>query len=551
VISYAQNAEDVVLARALRGSTGLYVDVGAGHPEIASVTKHFYDLGWRGINIEPRSEAIALLNEQRPRDINLQVAAGASNGTIELYLVDADPDLSTTDRDGLELLRDRGYELEVETVPVRTLDSILEEYGVTATSFLKIDVEGSEADVLAGVDLTRWRPRVVVIESVKPWSHERSDARWRSVLESQGYREACFDGVNLFFAQEHDCAVAEALVPASALDDYETSAMAAMREAVDQLRGYVSKLEEELARHRELEKQVNDYVSILESELQPPSGVAPVIDLTQTREERLPSKIARPPAPARVAIIGTPRTGNTWIRRVLADVLDAEELPTAHPADLDWAGLPDRFVIRLHWQRSRLLERTLREHAVTVISAARHPLDVLLSILTFVQRDPSTREWLAGQGGNEESLQRSGPGDPAFLEWAVSSRARLLLALTPAWWSTPTTHRLRYEDLIADPDTGFATLLDRCELEALSDPGAAVTHNSPARIHATSGGVPVWRASPGAWREMLKADYVDALMDTHREVMVSLGYDPDDRVIAEIAPSSTNGPARGPTDPTN
>lgn len=532
MISYAQNAEDVVLARALPGPSGFYVDVGAGHPEIASVTKHFYELGWRGINIEPRSAAIALLNEQRPRDINLRVAAGASDGNTQLYVVDADPDMSTTGSSDLELLRDRGYEVAVETVPVRTLDSILEEHGVTAADFLKIDVEGSEADVLAGVDLTRWRPRVVVIESVKPWSHERSDASWRSVLESQGYREACFDGVNLFFAQEHDCVVAEALVPASVLDDYEPSAMAAAREAIDRLRGYVSKLEEELVRHRELEKEVSDYVSIVEPELEPPSDVAPVIDLNHTQRERLPSKIARPPAPACLAIIGTPRTGNTWIRRVLADVLVAEELPIAHPADLDWEGLPDRFVIELHWQRSRLLERALRERGIAVISTARHPLDVLLSILMFSQRNQSAREWLAVHGGNEALLQGCGPGDPAFLEWAVSSSARVLLSLTPAWWSTPTTHRLRYEELMADPDTGLATLLERCELKALSDPATAVANNSPATIRAMSGGERVWQASSYAWRETLGTECVDALMDTHREVMVSLGYDPDDRVLA-------------------
>ena len=532
MISYAQNAEDVVLARALRGSTGFYVDVGAGHPETASVTKHFYDLGWRGINIEPRSEAIAVLNERRPRDVNLQVAAGASEGTIELHVVDADPDLSTTDRDTLELLRDRGYELALETVPVRTLDSILEEHGAAATDFLKIDVEGSEADVLAGVDLTRWRPRVVVIESVKPWSHERTDASWRAVLESQGYREACFDGVNLFFAQEHDSAVAEALVPASALDDYETSAMAAMGKEVEQLRGHVSNLEEELDRHRELGKEVSDYVSILESELQEPDEVAPVIDLTQAQDAYNTSQIARPPAPARVAIIGTPRTGNAWIRRVLAAVLDAEEFPVAHPADLDWECLPERFVIQLHRQRSRLLERALRERGIAVISTARHPLDVLLSVLAFVQGEQSATEWGLEHGGNEVRLQGSGARDFAFLDWALSSRARELLSLTPAWWSTPTTHRVRYEELMADPDAGFAALLEQCELEALGDPKRSVANHTAAKVRARSGGGRWWQATPYAWRQSLSAEYVDTLMDAHHEVIVGLGYDPQDRGLA-------------------
>lgn len=53
VISYAQNGEDVVLARLFQDQLfGRYVDVGAAHPVRDSVRKHFYDLGWRGANVE-------------------------------------------------------------------------------------------------------------------------------------------------------------------------------------------------------------------------------------------------------------------------------------------------------------------------------------------------------------------------------------------------------------------------------------------------------------------------------------------------------------------
>ena len=304
MISYSQNAEDVVLARALPAASGFYVDVGAGHPDIASVTKHFYELGWHGINIEPRSDAIALLEQERPRDINLQLAAGAVHGSVDLYVVEGDPDLSTTDADDLEYLRERGYGFTVETVPMRTLDTILEDHGVTTIDFLKIDVEGSEADVLEGIDLARWSPTVVVIESIRPWSRERNDASWRTMLESQGYREACFDGINLFFAQENDVATTEALAPASVLDDYETAATAEMRKEVDRLRGYVAKLEDELARYGEWEQEVTAYVRKLESERGTPGEIAPLIDLAHTRRSRLGSEER---APARIAARGDRR----------------------------------------------------------------------------------------------------------------------------------------------------------------------------------------------------------------------------------------------------
>ena len=47
MISYAQNHEDVLLRRAFPDQdAGFYLDVGAAHPVIDSVTKHFYDRGW-------------------------------------------------------------------------------------------------------------------------------------------------------------------------------------------------------------------------------------------------------------------------------------------------------------------------------------------------------------------------------------------------------------------------------------------------------------------------------------------------------------------------
>ena len=53
IVSYAQNFEDVMLWRALgHVSNGFYIDVGAQHPIIDSVSKAFYEHGWRGVHVE-------------------------------------------------------------------------------------------------------------------------------------------------------------------------------------------------------------------------------------------------------------------------------------------------------------------------------------------------------------------------------------------------------------------------------------------------------------------------------------------------------------------
>ena len=77
-ISYAQNLEDVILYRTLKNvECGFYIDVGAQHPVIDSVTNAFYECGWHGINVEPNPEYFQLLQKNRSKDINLNMAVGA------------------------------------------------------------------------------------------------------------------------------------------------------------------------------------------------------------------------------------------------------------------------------------------------------------------------------------------------------------------------------------------------------------------------------------------------------------------------------------------
>ena len=84
MISYAQNFEDVVLNRVFHDvPVGRYIDVGAYDPVQDSVTKHFYDRGWSGVNVEPVQRFHAAFEKQRPRDWNLNVVLGQSPGVVE------------------------------------------------------------------------------------------------------------------------------------------------------------------------------------------------------------------------------------------------------------------------------------------------------------------------------------------------------------------------------------------------------------------------------------------------------------------------------------
>lgn len=204
MISYAQNFEDVMLMRALRHiEAGFYIDVGANHPTENSVTKVFFDNGWRGVNVEPTPGPFALLAAERPRDVNLACALGATAGTIRIW----EPDVQGWATGRTEIaaaLAIQGHTGIHHVVPLRTLAEIWDQYAPRDVHFLKIDVEGLEKDVLSGGDFARHRPWVTVVEANYPNSRRETHDEWEAILLSADYRFVYADGLNRFYvAAEH------------------------------------------------------------------------------------------------------------------------------------------------------------------------------------------------------------------------------------------------------------------------------------------------------------------------------------------------------------
>ncbi len=199
-ISFAQNQEDVMLWRALHGvSRGLYVDVGANDPVIDSVTWHFYQKGWRGINIEPVPHWHERLQNVRPLDINLRLAVSTEHGPLILYDVPG-TGLSTIDPQVAEAYKSEGMPVEEISVLAVPLEELLEQHVCDRDiHFLKIDVEGAERAVLQSMALTRYRPWIILVEATAPRSPVPNQQQWENLLTTRGYQFAYFDGLNRFY----------------------------------------------------------------------------------------------------------------------------------------------------------------------------------------------------------------------------------------------------------------------------------------------------------------------------------------------------------------
>lgn len=201
MISYAQNFEDVMIARLFPcGHRGFYIDVGAADPVYLSVSKHFYDSGWCGVNIEPLPRFFERLTKARPRDINLRAVIGGVQSQRTFFEIAELPENSTSDQHVMSLLKGQGRTIRTHEVEALSLESICERYTVgRVIDFMKIDVEGGELEVLQSANWQRFRPILLVVEAVVVNGREETWMCWESVITKNGYQKVWFDGLNNFY----------------------------------------------------------------------------------------------------------------------------------------------------------------------------------------------------------------------------------------------------------------------------------------------------------------------------------------------------------------
>lgn len=298
-ISYAQNYEDVILWRALRDlERGFYVDIGAADPEEFSVTHAFYERGWSGINVEPLEEYFDKLRLVRPRDTNLKVVVGREARGRTLHVVDG-TGLSTLDSKIAAQHRAAGWQTHEIVVPTVTLERILEDYAPPTIHFLKIDVEGAEAEVLESLNLNRARPWIIVVEATKPFSTVSTRDEWEHLVTNHGYSFAYFDGLNCFYVAEEFRELKERLaVPPNVFDDFVRTPERAdapnakyLRAALEVEKKYSAYLHEVLEAQR---AQIAHLHHVLLAEQAQVGNLTTALQMQQAQVARLEVQLALP-----------------------------------------------------------------------------------------------------------------------------------------------------------------------------------------------------------------------------------------------------------------
>ena len=97
-VSWSQGGEDLALNAVLTEMAfGRYIDVGAHHPSRFSVTRHLYQRGWSGVNVDANPHLLNELSKKRIRDKNIWAAVGGKTGYE--FTIFTEPAISTVNKE--------------------------------------------------------------------------------------------------------------------------------------------------------------------------------------------------------------------------------------------------------------------------------------------------------------------------------------------------------------------------------------------------------------------------------------------------------------------
>lgn len=183
-------------------SIGTFVEVGGNDGYSWSNTWHLAEDGWRGVYFEPvPSLAEKCAAKHAGNNVTvIQCAVGSVNGETKMYLGE-----SVTTSEHVAKNNTFSYGNSPDNfvmTPVCTLNTALSDLGIERDfDLLVIDVDGDEIEVLHGLKLGNWLPRMIIIETCKTTSNKGWDfncigieARLKTL-----YTEIYHDHINSIF----------------------------------------------------------------------------------------------------------------------------------------------------------------------------------------------------------------------------------------------------------------------------------------------------------------------------------------------------------------
>ena len=184
-IIYANWGVDIVVDAIFKNkSRGIYIDIGCHHPLINNNTYILYKRGWSGINIDLDFSSIEMFNYFRPNDFNYKVALSSKKGEADLFFFH-----NRAPKNTLNKTNGKGAKL-IKKIKTDTLDNIIKhsKLSIKEIDFLSIDVEGNELEVLKGLNIKKYKPKVIVLELINKNTSSFYEQKINNIQKSLIYK---------------------------------------------------------------------------------------------------------------------------------------------------------------------------------------------------------------------------------------------------------------------------------------------------------------------------------------------------------------------------
>jgi FkbM family methyltransferase len=188
-ISFSKSGDDIQLMKLINKDTpGTYVDIGCWHPIKASNTYFFHLRKWKGICIDPNPELKALYEKFRPADNFVNAGIGNPNTTLDYYILE-ESSMNTFSYEFIKKYNLESKVLKTIKIPMYSLKEILDQNlnENDRLDFFDVDAEGYDLEILKTNDWTKYRPKIIVVESDDTLQNDIV-SEIVSYLETQNYR---------------------------------------------------------------------------------------------------------------------------------------------------------------------------------------------------------------------------------------------------------------------------------------------------------------------------------------------------------------------------
>lgn len=187
---------------------GVFVDVGAHDGKTGSNTYFFEkDLGWSGLCIEPILDRYVELVKNRPKSICIFGCIYETSGTVDFREINGYSEMLSGiekcyDSRHIQRIKDelaqQGGTYKITQKHSFCLKDLFNLHNLTNIDYLSIDTEGSEMEVIKGIDFTKVNIHVIDIEN------NYSDDRVKIYLENKGYSLTCKIGGDDIYVKNDD-----------------------------------------------------------------------------------------------------------------------------------------------------------------------------------------------------------------------------------------------------------------------------------------------------------------------------------------------------------